>query len=45
MRLETDFRPIVGDTVLVNGGNYKVCDIKWDLESDPEQCKIIVYIE
>lgn len=45
VKLETCFRPVVGDAILINGKNYKVCEIKWDLlDTDPEQCKIIAYI-
>lgn len=44
VKLETNFRPVVGDIVLINGKNYTVSGIKWDLDEDPEQCKIIAYI-
>lgn len=44
VKLETNFRPVVGDIVLINGKNYTVSVIKWDLDEDPEQCKIIAYI-
>ena len=43
--LESDFRPVVGDSVLLNGKNYKVYEVKWVLEQKPEQCGVIVYIE
>lgn len=45
VKLETDFRPVVGDIVLINGKNYTVSGIKWDLDENPKQCKIIAYIE
>lgn len=43
--LETDFRPVVGDSVQLKGKNYKVYEVKWFLEKKPEQCCVIAYIE
>lgn len=45
VKLETNFLPIVGDVVLINRKYYTVSRIKWDLDEDPEQCKITAYIE
>jgi len=45
VKLETVFRPVVGDIVLINGKNYTISGIKWDLDENPEQCKITAYIE
>lgn len=45
VKLETNFRPIVGDVVLINGKYYTVSRIKWDLYERSEQCKITAYIE
>lgn len=43
--VESDFRPIVGDSVLLKGKNYNVYEVKWVLEQKPAQCCVIVYIE
>ena len=43
--IESDSRPIVGDTIWVNEKEYIVKRVVWCLEKPPGQSAILVYVK
>lgn len=42
--LDTDTKPTIGDTVLVNNKKYKVTQVVWCLEEPPAQSGLLIDI-
>lgn len=43
--IESDLRPVVGDTIWVNKKEYIVKRVVWCLEKPPGQSAILVYVK